>query len=71
MRVEDKRQFVIDTVTKVVAVPGELRVEGALPLVETWSYDAIILPLRQNKAKIHSPFYYVQFKTISGNRWLT
>lgn len=67
MSFKDKRQFVLDTVTKVVAVPGELRVEGALPLVETWSYDAIILPLRQNKAKIPSPFYYVQFKTISGN----
>ena len=64
MSFEDKRQFVLDTVTKVVAVPGELRVEGALPLVETWSYDAIILPLRQNKAKIPSPFYYVQFKTV-------
>jgi len=67
MPFEDRRQIVLDMVTKVVAVPGELRIEGVVPLVESWSYDAIILPLSQNKAKIPSPFYYVEFKTISRN----
>ncbi len=66
---EDRRQFVLDVVTKIVAIPGKLSVEGMLPVVQNWSYDAIILPLRQNKAKIPSPFYYVQFKTISRHRW--
>lgn len=64
---EERRAIVMESVSKIVAVPGNAVIYGSVPVQE----GALLsrrntLKLKGNKAKIATP-YYVYLKTISRN----
>lgn len=66
---EEKRAIVMESVSKIVAVPGNAVIYGSVPVQE----GALLnrrntLKLKGNKANIATP-YYVYLKTISRNCW--